>query len=71
MTSKEVSVVASQPRRNARRASLPREEFEMHPHIIRAAPPQPKTPRPAKVIQLETRRVARLEADRPQPRPAA
>jgi hypothetical protein len=43
----------------------------MHPHIVRAAPPQPKTPRPAKVIQLETRRVARLEAERPQPRPAA
>ena len=43
----------------------------MHPHIVRVVPPQPKTPRPAKVIQLETRREARVEAERPQPRPAA
>jgi hypothetical protein len=46
----------------------------MHPHIVRVAPPRPETVRPAKVIQLETRRKARAEAERlaqSRPRPAA
>ena len=47
---------------------------EMHLHIVRVAAPHLKTPRPAKVIQLETRRKARLERERlerSRPRPAA
>jgi hypothetical protein len=46
----------------------------MHPHIVRVAQPRPEAARPAKVIQLETRRKARLEAARlaqSRPRPAA
>ena len=46
----------------------------MHLHIVRVAVPHPKAPRPAKVIQLETRRQARLEQERLErqtPRPAA
>ncbi len=46
-----------------------------HPHLIRLAPPAPKqASRPAKVVQLESRRQARLEAaqaEQPRPRPAA
>jgi hypothetical protein len=46
----------------------------MHLHLVRvAARPKPVL-RPAKVVQLEARRKARLEAarrDRPRPRPAA
>jgi hypothetical protein len=47
----------------------------MHLHVVRVAA-HPKQPplRPAKVIVLETRRKARLEAARPErqpPRPAA
>jgi hypothetical protein len=47
----------------------------MHLHLVRvAARPKPVLPRPSKVVQLEARRKARLEAARPQrprPRPAA
>jgi hypothetical protein len=46
----------------------------MHLHIVRAAAPHLKAPRPAKVIQLETRRKARLaqeRLERSRPRPAA
>jgi len=49
----------------------------MHLHLVRVVPhPRPKVvgPRPAKIVQLEVRRQARLEAarpDRPGPRPAA
>jgi hypothetical protein len=46
----------------------------MHLHIVRVAVPHPKAQRPAKVIQLETRRKARLEQERlerSRPRPAA
>jgi hypothetical protein len=46
----------------------------MHPSIVRAVAPLHKTPRSAKVIQLETRRKARLERERLErqsPRPAA
>jgi len=45
----------------------------MHLHIVRVAAPHLKTPRPAKVIQLDTRK-ARLEQERlaqSRPRPAA
>jgi hypothetical protein len=46
----------------------------MHLHLVRVAA-RPKQPqRPAKVVVLETRRQARLEAarpERPRPRPAA
>ena len=46
----------------------------MHLHLVRvAARPEP-VPRPAKVVQLEVRRKARLEAarrDSQRPRPAA
>jgi len=51
-----------------------REERRMHLHIVRVAAPHLKTPRPAKVIQLETRRKARLaqeRLERSRPRPAA
>jgi len=46
----------------------------MHLHVVRVATPTLKTSRPAKVIQLETRRKARLEQERlaqSRPRPAA
>jgi hypothetical protein len=46
----------------------------MHLHIVRVAAPNLKAPRPAKVIQLDTRRKARLEQERlaqSRPRPAA
>jgi hypothetical protein len=45
----------------------------MHLHLVRLTA-RPAPPRPAKVIQLEARRLARLEADhvkRLPPRPAA
>ena len=47
----------------------------MHLHLVRVAP-RPKTvgPRPAKIVQLDVRRQARLEAarpERPETRPAA
>ena len=45
----------------------------MHLHLVRVAAP-PKGPRPAKVVSLEVRRQARLEAaqpKRPAPRSAA
>lgn len=45
----------------------------MHLHLVRPVA-HPAPPRPAKVIQLETRRLARLEAEhvkRLPPRPAA
>jgi hypothetical protein len=46
----------------------------MHLHLVRVAA-RPKEPlRPAKVVMLEARRKARLEAQRPErqpPRPAA
>ena len=46
----------------------------MHLHLVRVAARPAQVPRPAKVVQLEVRRKARLEAARPQrqpPRPAA
>jgi hypothetical protein len=46
----------------------------MHLHLVRVAARPTQVPRPAKVVQLEVRRKARLEATRPprQPsRPAA
>jgi hypothetical protein len=46
----------------------------MHLHLVRVAPRPKQVPRPAKVVELEARRQARLEAERPQrphPRPAA
>jgi hypothetical protein len=45
----------------------------MHRHLLRVVEPQ-KALRPAKVVSLEVRRKARLEAARPKPphsRPAA
>lgn len=45
----------------------------MHLHLVRVAA-RPASQRPAKVVQLEARRKARLEAarrDRQHPRPAA
>ena len=48
----------------AARAPFTREENDMHPSIVRAVAPLQKTPRSAKVIQLETRREARLERER-------
>jgi hypothetical protein len=47
---------------------------EMHLHVVRVAARPMKPPRPAKVVLLEVRRKARLEAERPErqpPRPAA
>jgi hypothetical protein len=38
----------------------------MHLHLVRVAAPPRRAPRPAKVIQLETRRQARLERARPE-----
>ena len=46
----------------------------MHLHLVRVAARPKYVPRPAKVVQLEVRRKARLEAARPErlaPRPAA
>jgi hypothetical protein len=44
----------------------------MHLHLVRVAARPKHVPRPAKVVQLEVRRQARLEAERPErPRPAA
>ena len=46
----------------------------MHLHLVRVAAPPKRSPRPAKVVVLETRRKVRLEAARPErqpPRPAA
>ena len=46
----------------------------MHLHLVRVAARPKHVPRPAKVVVLETRRKARLEAarpERPDPRPAA
>jgi hypothetical protein len=47
----------------------------MYLHLVRVvARPKPVGPRPAKIVQLEVRRQARLEAarlDRTRPRPAA
>jgi hypothetical protein len=46
----------------------------MHLHLVRVAARAKQAPRPAKVVQLEVRRKARLEAARPRrqpPRPAA
>ena len=46
----------------------------MHLHLVRVAARPQKAPRPAKVVVLETRRKARLEAlrsERQRPRPAA
>jgi hypothetical protein len=47
--------------------------MHLHLHLVRPKV-RPAPPRPAKVIQLETRRLARLEAEhvkRLPPRPAA
>jgi hypothetical protein len=42
----------------------------MHLHLVRvAARPKPVLQRPAKVVQLEVRRKARLEAARPERQP--
>jgi len=60
-----------------RRNANPRTEEEQvhrHLHFVRRPEPQKEAVRPAKVIQLEARRKARLEAvdrARQQPRPAA
>jgi hypothetical protein len=46
----------------------------MHLHLVRVASRPKQVQRPAKVVQLEARRQARLEQqrqERPQPRPAA
>ena len=46
----------------------------MHLHLVRVAARPKQVPRPAKVVQLEVRRKARLEPvrhKRPRPRPAA
>jgi hypothetical protein len=47
----------------------------LYPHLVRLVRPRPMRPhRPALVIDLEVRRKARLEAQRPErqpPRPAA
>lgn len=46
----------------------------MHLHLVRVAARPKQAPRPTKVVVLETRRKARLEAARPErqpPRPAA
>jgi hypothetical protein len=41
----------------------------MHRHLYRVRTVAPAPPRPAKVVQLDVRRLARLEAARPQPQP--
>jgi hypothetical protein len=46
----------------------------MHLHLVRVVARPKPLPRPAKVVQLDARRKARLEAarpERPHPRPAA
>jgi hypothetical protein len=46
----------------------------MHLHLVRVASRPKQAPRPAKVVQLEARRQARLERQRQErhrPRPAA
>jgi hypothetical protein len=46
----------------------------MRLHLVRVAARTKQVPRPAKVVQLDVRRKARLEAarpERPRPRPAA
>jgi hypothetical protein len=43
----------------------------MQLHLVRLTARPQHVQRPAKVVVLETRRKARLEAARPQPRPAA
>ena len=46
----------------------------MHLHVVRVAARPKRAPRPAKVVVLDVRRKARLEAERPErptPRPAA
>ncbi len=46
----------------------------MHLHLVRVVARPKQVPRPAKVVQLDARRKARLEAarpDRPLPRSAA
>jgi hypothetical protein len=41
----------------------------MHLHLVRVAARPTQVPRPAKVVQLEARRKARLDAARPQRQP--
>jgi hypothetical protein len=46
----------------------------MHLHLVRVAARPKQVPRPAKVVLLDARRQARLDAarpERPHPRPAA
>jgi hypothetical protein len=43
----------------------------MQLHLVRVPAPPQQVQRPAKVVVLETRRKARLEAARREPRPAA
>ena len=43
----------------------------MHRHLHVVARPRPERLRPAKVVQLEARRQARLEAQAHRPKPAA
>jgi len=46
----------------------------MHLHLVRVAARPKQVPRPAKVVQFDVRRKARLKAarpERPRPRPAA
>jgi hypothetical protein len=46
----------------------------MHLDLVRVAARPKQVPRPAKIVQLEARRKARLETarpERPRPRPAA
>jgi hypothetical protein len=48
--------------------------MHVHMHVVRVAPRPKQAPRPAKVIAIEARRQARIEARRPErqrPRPAA
>ena len=54
----------------ARRPFDKREEEEMHLHLVRVARAE-AVARPAKVVELETRRKARLEQARPAPFPPA
>ena len=42
----------------------------MHLHLVRIAARPKQVPRPAKVVVLETRRKARLEAARPERQPS-
>jgi hypothetical protein len=43
----------------------------MHLHLVRLTARPKAVPRPAKVVVIETRRKARLEAAQREPRPAA